>query len=102
MKAYNVQFSNIMELEECGLMMANSVSISLDVSDNQEKCMYTDEIIGLIKGKKSEIQTLEENVYVFTESGTQLIKVIRPQVNIEYILDCLKMLKESDCSFRRS
>ncbi len=32
--------------------------------------------------------------YVFTESGSQLIKAIQPQVNSQYFIDCLELIRE--------
>lgn len=96
---YNVYFAHILELEECGLMTAQELSLELEVSDEQSNIIYNSEIIGLINGKKAENQKFRISVYVFTESGSQLINAIQPKVNSQYFIDCLKLIRDMHKDF---
>lgn len=91
---YNVYFGHILMLEECGLMMAQSLSLKLRASINQHDFLYNSKVIGVVKGKKTESQELIIPVYIFTESGSQLIKAIQPQVNSQYFIEYLEIARE--------
>ena len=81
-------------LEECGLMMAQSLSLKLRASINQHDFLYNSKVIGVVKGKKTESQELIIPVYIFTASGSQLIKAIQPQVNSQYFIEYLEIACE--------
>ena len=38
-------------------------------------------------------------MYVFTESGEQLLKAIHPKVNSEYFIECLRLIQEEHKNF---
>ena len=99
LKKYNVYFSHLLELEECGLMTAQTISLTLTVSADQPGAIYNSELIGLIYGKKTEIEEVKVSVHVFTESGSQLITAIHPKVNSQYFIDCLESINEKYKNF---
>lgn len=94
LKKYSVYFGHILLLEECGLMMAQNLSLNLSAAIDQSDYLYNSEIIGLINGKTAESQRIVLPVFLFTESGSQLIKAIQPQVNTQYFIDCLESIRE--------
>lgn len=96
---YNVYFGHILMLEECGLMVAQDLTLTLRASINQQDALYNSKVIGMVKGKSTEIQELIIPVYVFTESGSQLIKAIQPQVNSQYFIEYLEMNRERNKEF---
>lgn len=93
---YNVYFVHLLELEECGLMTAQTLSLTLSASADRPDYIYNPEVIGVINGKKAEAQEFKISVYVFTESGSQLISAIHPKVNSQYLIDCLKLIGEKN------
>lgn len=99
MNRHNVRFVNILELEECGLMSAQTLSFTLNSSVNEARGIYNSQIIGMICGKEDKMNELVIPCYVFTESGSQLMKVINPQVNQQYILDCLEAIRKEHKDF---
>lgn len=96
---YNVYFSDLLELEECGLMTGHQVSLKMVSSAEEADCLTNSELIGLIWGKESKKQEFSIPVYVFTESGEQLLKAIHPKVNSEYFIECLRLIQEEHKNF---
>lgn len=96
---HKVHFGHILMLEECGLMMAQGLSLTLSASIDQPDYLYNSKVIGLVNGKKAESQKLAIPVYLFTESGSQLIKAIQPQVNSQYFIEYLEIIRERNKDF---
>ncbi|MCM1064663.1 MAG: DUF2806 domain-containing protein [Eubacterium sp.] len=99
LKKYKVYFGHILMLEECGLMIAQTLSLNLSASIDQSDYLYNSEVIGLISGKTTESQKVVIPVYLFTKSGSQLIKAIQSQVNLQYFIDCLELIRENHKDF---
>ncbi len=96
---YNVYFEHILELTECGLMTAQELSLTIDISSVQEGGIYNSEIIGLIHKKENKNQNIVIHVYAFTESGIQLMQAICPKANQQYFLECLKFIHKRYADF---
>ena len=96
---YKVHFGHILMLEECGLMMAQNLSLKLSTSLDQPDYLYNSKVIGLVNGRKAESQKLVIPVYLFTESGSQLIKAVQPQVNSQYFIEYLEIIRERNKDF---
>ena len=99
MNRHNVHFVNILELEECGLMSAQALSCTLNSSVNEASYIHNSQIVGMIRGKEDKMKELEIFIHVFTESGSQLMKSISPQVNQQYIFDCLEAIRKEHKDF---
>ena len=96
---HGVYFSHILELEECGLMMTQSLSLEIAVSAKESYIIYNSGLLGLISGKEDQKQTFSILVYVFTESGSQLIEAIHPEMNSQYFIDCMKSIQDNHNNF---
>lgn len=92
---YGVNFEFILTLEECGLIKSQNLSLTFEVSDEQTGIIYNSRIIGIFKGKEKNLTKVDIPIYIFTESGKQLINVIYPETNSQYILDCLHVISKS-------
>lgn len=99
MNRHNVRFVNILELEECGLMSAQDLSFTLNSSVNEASYIHNSQIVGMIRGKEDRMEKLEIFIHVFTENGSQLMKSISPQVNQQYIFDCLEAIRKEHKDF---
>lgn len=99
LEKYNVYFVHLLELEECGLLSAQDLSLRIAASADQPDAIFNSETVGIINGKKSESQELIIPVYVFTESGSQLIRAIHPKVNLQYFIDCLESIRKEHKDF---
>ena len=97
---YGVYFSHLLELEECGLMTTQPLSLTIVASAKEPDIIFNSELLGLIFGKEDQKQTFSMSVYVFTESGSQLIAAIHPQMNAQYFIDCLKSIQGNHNDFR--
>lgn len=99
MNKYDFKVPYLLELEECGLMCAQELTLSCEVSDEHVDYIYNSQIVGLIKGKEKETKKLNLSIHVFTGSGRQLLKVINSEENSDYILDCLKLISRKRQDF---
>lgn len=96
---HGVYFSHILELEECGLMMTQSLSLEIAASAKEPDIIYNSGLLGSIFGKEDQKQTFSISVYVFTESGSQLIEAIHPEINSQYFIDCMKSIQDNHNNF---
>lgn len=96
---HGVYFSHILELEECGLMMTQSLSLEIAASAKEPDIIYNSGLLGSIFGKEDQKQTFRMSVYVFTESGSQLIEAIHPEINSQYFIDCMKSIQDNHNNF---
>lgn len=64
LKKYNIYLRHVLILEECGLMVAQNLSLRLKVSINQQEALYNPKVIGMVKGKSTESQELIIPVYI--------------------------------------
>ena len=96
---HGVYFSHILELEECGLMMTQSLSLEIAASAKEPDIIYNSGLLGSIFGKEDQKQTVRMSVYVFTESGSQLIEAIHPEINSQYFIDCMKSIQDNHNNF---
>lgn len=99
MNKYDVKFSYILELIECGLINTQVLNLKVKLSNKQMEGINNSKIIGIIKGKEENLKEFSISVYAFTGSGCQLLKAIHPEKNSNYILDCLKLIKKTNQDF---
>lgn len=96
---HGVYFSHILELEECGLMTTQSLSLEIAASAKESYIIHNSGLLGLISGKEDQKQIFSILVYVFTESGSQLIEAIHPEMNSQYFIDCMKSIQDNHNNF---
>lgn len=96
---HGVYFSHILELEECGLMTTHTLSLEIAASAKEPGIIYNSGLLGSIFGKEDQKQTFSMSVYVFTESGSQLIEAIHPEINSQYFIDCMKSIQDNHNNF---
>lgn len=95
LQKHNVVFSHILELEECGLMNAKVLELTVSIPANDEKCIYNSGFVALISGKEANKNSkIKLSVFNFTESGKQLIKAINPQANQQYFVDSFAFIRQ--------
>lgn len=90
LKKYNIDFSDLLKLEDCGLLNLNGfVSIDFNQDDN---ILYTDNIVLFIHGKA------KIGVYTFTESGKQILNIIKKEglSNDNYFLELCTEIKKNN------
>ncbi|MGM9551883.1 MAG: DUF2806 domain-containing protein [Clostridia bacterium] len=100
LNSYGVYFSELLSLEECGLISTQSLTFKIEASEKQPGHLMTDKYIGFIRGRETDkIQEFKLNIYVFTESGKQLINAIHPQTDDKYFIDCMQKIHQEHSSF---
>ncbi len=99
LKRNKIFFGRILELEECGLMSAQNLTLTLSTSSGDMDYIFNSEVIGVIKGTKEDTQDIVLSVYVFTESGSQLINAIQSAPNSQYFIECLELIRENNKDF---
>ncbi|WP_289102028.1 DUF2806 domain-containing protein [uncultured Fusobacterium sp.] len=87
---YDLKFSDILLLEECGLISSQVLSLNFTINNKEEILYNNNKFCGSASNIKDENREISSEVYVFTESGMQLLRAISPKRESRYILDCLK------------
>ena len=95
---YNVYFSDVLKLEECGLMTAQTLSFTLATSAKQS-LIFNSKYIGLIREEKPDAKEIELSIFVFTGSGIQLMNAIQPKCSEQYLFDCLQFIADKHKDF---
>lgn len=90
LEKYGVSFSNLLKLEDCGLISLNGFVI-IDFG-KQQNMIYSDNIVALINDK------IKIDIYTITESGKQILKIVKDTIksNDEYFLELCKKIKEKN------
>lgn len=99
MNKYDIKFSYILELAECGLINDQVLTLNSKPANDQKLIINNSQIIGVIKGKGIDRKNFSIDIHAFTGSGYQLLKAIHPKENSNYIVDCLKLIKEKNQDF---
>lgn len=95
---YNVYFSDVLKLEECGLMNAQTLSLTLAPSTEQS-LIFNSKYIGLIREEKPNTQKIKLSIFAFTGSGIQLMNAIQPECTEQYLFDCLQFIADKHKDF---
>lgn len=95
---YNVYFSDVLKLEECGLMNAQTLSLTLAPSTEQS-LIFNSKYIGLIREEKPNAQKIKLSIFAFTGSGIQLMNAIQPECTEQYLFDCLQFIADKHKDF---
>lgn len=90
---YGIYFSHILNLEECGLMSSQSLSLNLSISNEETEVVWNSHILGKIVGTTPEVEKISLSIYIFTEAGCQLLDAIQPEQSKTYLLDCLEYIR---------
>lgn len=99
LRKHGIEFSDLLILEECGLLSVQTLQLTLTVNVNEPRGINNKNILGLVYGKKTEPSNLKINCFVFTESGIQLIQGIGNPCNSEYLIDCIEWLRRQNPGF---
>lgn len=96
LEKYDINHSHILKLEECGLMIAHELSVTLSISNNKTDSFFNSKILGMVKGSADLNQDIQLPIFVFTESGAQLIKAIHSDTCEQYVFDCLERIRRTN------
>lgn len=100
LKRYEIYFIHLLKMQECGLIETRPVSLTLTGSVEKPDYISNSNIIALFYGKTNDPQKENISVYVFTESGVQLIKGLSIRSNEQYIIDCVNSIRKKQSKLR--
>ena len=100
LKRYGIHFVHLLKMQECGLIEVSTVSLTLTGSLENADYIANSKVIALFYGQNKDPQKETINVYLFTESGAQLIKGLSIPSNEQYIIDCVNSICEVKSKFR--
>lgn len=93
-KKYNVTFSDILSLDEVGLISSNpQLTYTLPFDVGQMKAFYNENFIIIMSNKKEKAIEINLSVYTLSKSGTELLRILHPCGNLEISQDYAKMIK---------
>ena len=89
---YDINYSDILQLSDCGLMRSNLFTFDSEllIEDKGRIVMYNDSIIIYFDVNNKLVKL---NIYTFTESGNQLLKVVNTVKKKRQIIKELKTIK---------
>ncbi len=93
---YNLAYSELLELEECGLIVINhSTVLGLDFENTIQEKMFNNKILGLFTKSDEQIKKdINLRVYKITQAGVDLYNIIEKKPDIQYAIDLFKTLKQ--------
>lgn len=87
---FGLTFSDLILLEECGLLSIQVLSINPQVSEKKENFLSQDKYQSFISLKKGEKRILSYNVFRLSKSAAQLLDILSVEKNIEYFFEVIK------------
>lgn len=74
---YGSSFSDILTLDDCGLMdSSGTLSLNLSVKKDNPECILSDTFLILIKGKKDESERIRIGIHTLTRAGLELFNIL--------------------------
>ena len=87
---YNVNYGQVLKLEECGLISSQpflSLNFDLDKVPDKAAKAYNTQTLLLIKAGNTESRVVSINVYLLSTVGKELYKISTPAYNNQYLVD---------------
>lgn len=83
---YGSSFSDILLLDECGLMNSSgTLSLNLKVTKNNSEFILTDEVLIALNGDSDDDVKVRIGIHTLTKTGRELYSVLAHSTNIEYV-----------------
>lgn len=89
---YNFSFEKLLLLQDCGLMYIDGF-VNLELHEG-ESIIYNDKAIAIFNGN------MNIRVFTFSETGKQLLNLIKDDSNFDYTLDIMKKWKNKNDSVK--
>ncbi|MPN57653.1 hypothetical protein SDC9_205347 [bioreactor metagenome] len=87
LKKYDLAYSDILLLNECGLINVNSSNMHFDISTDNSSILFTNEKLILVKGSCIEQKRVIFGVYSLTQAGKELHSILIQKSDSNYIFD---------------
>lgn len=96
LKKYNLDFTDLLLLEECGLLSVQSLSCTHQINDEKRSFIKNDSFLSFISTNKKEIKEISFSIYILNKTGIQLLNAISTKRESEYVIDFLKILAKDN------
>lgn len=98
-KKYNIDYGDLLLLEECGLINSSLVNFRINLTKDRDSFIYNSNILFSMidlsqNNKKEETRKINLNVYKVTQAGIELLRVLNLKNNDDYVKDIFKEIKE--------
>ncbi|MCI9086981.1 MAG: DUF2806 domain-containing protein [Clostridia bacterium] len=93
LKKYGCECDELLTIEDCGLINLNGFT-TLKAEKEEKNTLHTEKIAMTVEGY------LDIGVYTFSESGKQLLKLIKENTNLEYTIEVMKIWKKQNNSIK--
>lgn len=87
-----LKLNDLLNLEECGLLSAQHLSYTIDVNPDSYSILNNKERIAIFYNKKQNSKNINIPIYKFTNSGSQLFKVIQSTSDNDCFISCIKKI----------
>jgi Protein of unknown function (DUF2806). len=91
LRKYDINFANILLLEDCGLMVSQAISYNPVVKPEISQLINNNTIVGFVSSNTK--AKIEIACHIFTESGKQLLEALAIETAEDYAINCLKDIK---------
>lgn len=87
LKKYGSSFTDIMALDECGLMdSSGTLSLNLSITKAEPEYLLSDTLVVVIKGKKEESEKISLGIHTLTRAGVELFNILEHEPNEDYTI----------------
>lgn len=94
---YQVYYSDILSLDECGLMNSSgTLSLNLTISGEDSEYCNTDKHLILIKGNDKSVKKVSFQIHVLSNVGIELYNILQHASNANYTMDFAKQIREAN------
>lgn len=96
-KHYGLRYSDILALDECGLMNSSGmVSLHLNISDNMQVQYYTNERVMITKNRDNGQKKISFGVFSLSNVGIELYNILQHSINTDYFIDFTKEVRNAN------
>lgn len=96
LKKYNIFYEDVLKLCECGLINSNSGICEILTIKKKQVIKSTQEFVFIVNPKDENEVEVSIPLYVLTEAGKALIKIIKPMQNNNFFIDYCKSIKSNN------
>lgn len=94
---YGISFSEIMWLDECGLITSNGlVSFTPTIASHSEQLIYTNNRLIRIFNPNTQSKKLSIGIHTLTQAGAELFHLLSAEPNNDYIIDVAQMISKTN------
>ena len=98
-KKYSIEFSDILLLDECGLIISNgTLSYNMKIPALQDSTISSEGYVLKIHNKLDIETKISYGVYTLTNVGKQLFDVVKSSVNENYVCDVAEYIQKNNSS----